>query len=287
MTRLESAPAPIPRASGAIDVDADFDEARFLELAGRAHAFVHRWFRFQLRGLERLPDRPCLFVANHSGAGYADLVCLLGELGVHFGTSRRVVGLSHSFPLNIPVYGELIRSVGAVAASPQAAHAAFARGHDVLVYPGGDIDAYRGLHRPREVVFGARRGYARLALECGVPVVPVATIGSNWTYMVPPGMERLGRALGLKRRTRAEVVPLTVGMLGVGATALLAPWALPVALAAAIIPNRVRITTEFLPAIDVQAATAAITDPVERLEAAHRLVHGALQAAVREMQHEA
>ena len=86
-----------------------------------------------------------------------------------------------------PGVRDLIRSVGAVEASPEAASAAFARGHDVLVYPGGDIDAYRGLHRPRDVVFGSRRGYARLALEAGIPVVPVATIGSHWSYLVLPG----------------------------------------------------------------------------------------------------
>lgn len=274
-----------PSADALPDVDACFDEARFLELAGRAHAFAHKWFRFQLRGLERVPDQPCLFVANHSGAGYADVVCLLGELGFHFGSRRRVVGLSHSFPLTIPVYGDLIRSVGAVEASPEAASAAFARGHDVLVYPGGDIDAYRGLHRPRDVVFGTRRGYARLALEAGIPVVPVATIGSHWSYLVPPGTRLVGRALGLKRRARAEVIPVTIGMLGVAATALLAPWALPIALVAAIVPNRVRVTSEMLPAIDVCAATQEITDPAERVEAVHRLVHGALQSAVRDMRH--
>ncbi len=267
------------------DVDAHFDEARYLALTEHARAFSRRWFRFELRGLERLPPGPCLFVANHSGAGYADVVTLLGELGSRFGAERRVVGLSHGFPLALPGYGGFLRSLGAVDASHEAARAAFARGYDVLVYPGGDIDAYRGLHRPRDVVFGARRGYARLALEMGVPVVPVATIGSHWTYLVPPGVGRLGRALGLKKRIRAEVVPLTLGALGVGAAALFAPWALPFALAAAIVPTPARVTTELLPAIDVRAATEHETDVEARVERAHELVHGALQAAVRALEH--
>jgi 1-acyl-sn-glycerol-3-phosphate acyltransferase len=268
------------------DVDAHFDEGRYLAMAERANAFSRRWFRFQLRGAERIPAGPCLFVANHSGAGYADVICLLGELGHRFGVQRRVVGLSHGFPLGIPVYGELIRSCGAVDASPEAARAAFARGYDALVYPGGDIDAYRGLHRPRDVVFGARRGYVRLALEMGVPVVPVATIGSHWTYLVPPGLASLGRMLGLKKRFRAEVLPVTVGALGVGAAALLAPWALPFAVAAAVVPNPARVTSEVLPAIDVRAATEGESDADARVERAHELVYGALQAAVRTMQHD-
>jgi 1-acyl-sn-glycerol-3-phosphate acyltransferase len=267
------------------DVDAHFDQARYLALAGHARAFSRRWFRFELRGVERIPAGPCLFVANHSGAGYADVICLLGELGGRFGAGRRVVGLSHGFPLALPGYGDFLRSCGAVDASPEAARAAFARGHDALVYPGGDIDAYRGVHRPRDVVFGNRRGYVRLALEMGVPVVPMATIGSHWTYLVPPGLARLGRVLGLKQRFRTEVLPVTVGALGVGAAALLAPWALPFAVAAAVVPNPARITTEVLPAIDVRAATEGETDADARVERAHELVHGALQAAVRALRH--
>jgi len=51
-------------------------------------------------------------------------------------------------------------------------------------------------------------------------------------------------------------------------------------------PNPVRITSEVLPPIDVTQATAHLSDPAERIEAAHQLVHGALQRAVASMRHD-
>jgi len=285
MNAATALPFPSPLAKRARDVDADFDPVRFTTMSRAANAFCRAWFRFQLRGFERIPEGPCLFVANHSGVGLADVLCLLGELGTRFGLERRVVGLMHSFPVSIPVFGDVWRGVGAVAASPEAAKAAFSRGHDVLVYPGGDVDAFRGVHRPRDVVFGSRRGYVRLALEMNVPIVPVATIGTHWTYLVPPGGEAISRALGLKERARLETLPMTAGLLAAGAVAAVAPWAAPLALAAALVPNPARVTTELLAPIDVTTRTAGVKDPGERIEAAHRLVHGALQDAVSTMRH--
>jgi 1-acyl-sn-glycerol-3-phosphate acyltransferase len=191
----------------------------------------------------------------------------------------------------MPIVGWFARSFGAVYASPDAARAAFARGHDVVCFPGGDIDACRPFTAPRAVEFGDRRGYARLALKAGVPIVPVATLGSHWSYLVLPGAEKLApiaQKLGAKR---SKKFPITVGALGVIFTMQLAvagivsPWWILAALLCALIPTPVRITSEFLEPIDVCAATAHITDPEERVEAAHRLVHGKLAEAVATMQH--
>jgi hypothetical protein len=52
------------------------------------------------------------------------------------------------------------------------ARAELAAGRDVITFPGGDLDAGRPFHLPRVVRFGNRRGYAKLALEAGVPIVP-------------------------------------------------------------------------------------------------------------------
>lgn len=269
----------------ALDVDSAFEPDHFLRMARVANVFCKTWHRFQLRGVENIPKRPCLYVANHSAVGLTDVLCLLGELGTRFGLERRVTGLMHSFAISLPVIGDMFRSIGAVPASPDAAREAFRRGHDVLVYPGGDVDAFRGVHRPRDVVFNERRGYIRLALEMNVPIVPVATIGTHWTYLVPPGGQAISRALDLKKKARIETLPMTAGLLAAGAVAAVAPWAAPLALTAALVPNPVRVTTELLPAIDVAARTAGVLDREERIEAAHRLVHGALQDAVSTMQH--
>lgn len=237
---------------------------RFFEATGRAlHAFCSVYFRYQVRGLERLPAGPCLMVGNHSGLGTAELLCMVAGWWRRFGTTRRVTGMMHDFFISVPGIGHYYRAIGAVHAGRENAAAALAAGHDVVVFPGGDLDACRPFYEPRKVHFGPRRGYLKVALQAGVPIVPMATIGSHYTMPMAPGGMLLSRALGLKRLLRAERVPLP-----------LTPVLLPA-----------RITSELLPTIDVVGATAEIEDQAERLEQAHLLVHGALQDAVGRMQH--
>lgn len=236
----------------------------FYHRAGRAlDLFGRLYFRYRLRGLDRLPPTPCLIVGNHSALGTAELMCMLGAWWRHFGDRRRVTGMMHDFFISMPGVGHYYRAIGAVHASRQNAVAALDAGHDVLVFPGGDIDSCRPFYQPRRVFFGRRRGYLRVALAAGVPVVPLATIGSHWTTPMAPGGALLSRVLGLKKLLRAERIPLPLTSI----------W-LPV-----------RITSEALPALDVVAHTAGFADETERLEQAHQLVYGALSQAVAQLQH--
>jgi 1-acyl-sn-glycerol-3-phosphate acyltransferase len=146
-------------------------------------------------------------------------------------------------------------------ASREDAVVALKAGHDVLVFPGGDLDACRPFYQPRGVHFGPRRGYIRIALQAGVPVVPVATIGSHYTMLMAPGGAWLARILGLKKLLRTERVPLPLHL-----------W-----------PPPVRITSEALPAMDVIAAAAGMEDEAARVERAHELVYGAIRDAVANM----
>jgi 1-acyl-sn-glycerol-3-phosphate acyltransferase len=255
------------------------------------HHLTRVWFRYQFRHADRIPARPCLLIANHSGAGIADVLCLVGAWADQFRGTRRGVGMMHKMYINAPVIGTIARGFGAVPADPRSGALALERGHDVLSFPGGDIDSSRPFTEARRVIFGQRRGYIRLALAAGVPIVPVATIGSHYTYTLLPGGTTIARVTGMKHWARAERYPLILGsLLAIVAFALalasLVPWwvALLAGLSA-VIPNPVRVTTEVLPAIDVAARTLHITDPDERIEAAHQLVLGALEQRVAAMQH--
>jgi 1-acyl-sn-glycerol-3-phosphate acyltransferase len=216
---------------------------------------------------------------------------MVGAWRARFGLERRNVGMTHDIFVSAPLIGLVARSFGAVRANPRAAREAIALGYDVTAFPGGNLDSCRPFTAPREVRFGGHRGYVRLALETGVLVVPVATIGSHWSYAILPGGETLARLVGLRRFSRDSLVPVTVGALLVGLAILVAVlgaasgWWVLAALVAALVPTPVRVTSRVLPAIDVNAETAHIADPSERIEHAHRLVHGALVDAVATMQH--
>lgn len=270
--------------------DDTFDPS-FFDRAGRFLRWITRiWFRARVHGLERLPPGPCLVVGNHSALANAEIACMLGGWQQAFGRSRRVTGLMHDLFIRIPGVGHFYRRIGAVPARREAALEAFAAGHDVLVFPGGDVDACRPFYQPRGVHFGQRRGYIRLALEAGVPIVPVATIGSHYSWLFAPGGQVLARLFGLKRLFRLECLPLPLGWLAAALMAVLGAagvvswgWVALVALLAAI-PTPARVTSEFLPALDVAKLTEGLEGDA-RVEKAHGIVYGALQNAVTNMRH--
>jgi 1-acyl-sn-glycerol-3-phosphate acyltransferase len=252
---------------------------------------TRRAFRYAFRGIDALPPPPVLLVGNHSGAGVIEILCMFAAWHARFGESRPAFALANDVSLSYPGIGDWLRAIGGVPASYANGREVLAAGRDLLVFPGGDVDSFRPFYRPREVVFGNRRGYARLALETGVPVVPVATIGAHFTYLMAPGNAALARVFGLKKRARLDSAPMTIGtylllasvaMLGLG---LLEPLTLAAVAAAAATPLPVRITSEALEAIDVANVVPDDLDAHTRIERAHDLVFGALVKAVAELQH--
>ncbi|MBK8998719.1 MAG: 1-acyl-sn-glycerol-3-phosphate acyltransferase [Myxococcales bacterium] len=269
------------------DVDSNYDPT-LAAWIGRVLAPLNRiWFRYQLRGVELLPPGPCMIAGNHSGIGMADVVCLMGSRS-QMPKGRRMVGLMHDLFVSAPIIGWVSRVSGAVRAHPAAARQALGRGYDVVVFPGGGVDSCRPFTQADHVEFGSHRGYARIALETGVPIVPLATTGSHYTYLLLPWIgDAIGkqlRELGWSRDERTPI-PIAAVLALVVLAAVLASampaWTLALAILVLVIPNPVRVESEMLPPIDVCAATAHLTDPAERVEAAHRLVLGALQRAVR------
>jgi 1-acyl-sn-glycerol-3-phosphate acyltransferase len=269
------------------DVDRGYSPRFSRAFGALMNVFCRIWFRYRMVGIERVPKEACLFAGNHSGIGIADILCLF-SVGPKYFPARRFVGMMHDLFIKFPIVGHASRAMGAVRAHPDAARAALAKGYDLVVFPGGNIDSCRPFHRARDVNFGPRRGYIRIALASGVKIVPLATRGSHYTYLLLPwiGMAigRLVRKTGLTRDDLVPIpfaVPVTIGVDVLVGMHILGPmWLLYVALYL-ILPNPVSITTTVLEPIDVCAQTAHIADEKERIEAAHALVLTALQDAVR------
>src|SRR5207302_8154706 len=90
-----------------------------------------------------------------------------------------------------------LRRFGTVAASPSNAKEALDSGAALLVYPGGDYDVHRRTWLGNRVDFGGRKGFIRLALEQGVPIVPVVSVGGQETALFLTRGEGLARMLWL------------------------------------------------------------------------------------------
>ncbi len=200
------------------------------------------WFRGEVRDMGRIPEQgPVLLVGNHSGGNLTpDTLVFTLAFYTYFGVERRFHQLAHNLVLTSPV-GPLLRRYGTVAASHENARKALEAGAAVLVYPGGDWEVHRPSWQSGRVDFAGRRGFVRLALQAGVPIVPVVSIGGQETALFLSHGQRLSQALRLDRLFRLKVLPVSVTV----------PWLINVGDFLGHLPLPAKLTAQVLEPIDL------------------------------------
>jgi 1-acyl-sn-glycerol-3-phosphate acyltransferase len=222
-----------------------------------------RYLRLRRDGLSHLPAGPALLVANHNGGILGpDLLCTLGTLWELLGPDAPLYGLAHDFAMRqVPPLGRLLQRFGAVRASPANAARVLAAGGTVLVYPGGDLEAYRRSALRDRIVLGERTGFVRVAQRAGVPIVPIVAHGAHrsaWVFADGAGVARL---LRLHRWGRLDRFPFALAL----------PWGLAVGPWIPYLPLPFPIRLRVLPPVPVSpgADAAAVREDVRsRMQAA-------------------
>jgi 1-acyl-sn-glycerol-3-phosphate acyltransferase len=201
------------------------------------------WFRGEVRNLGNIPeDEPVLMVGNHSGGNLTpDTFVFTLAFSTYFGVERPFYQLAHNLVMASP-YAKLLRSGGTVAASPENSRTALESGAALLVYPGGDWEVHRPTWERNKVDFAGRKGFIRLALDADVPIVPVVAIGGQETALFLSRGARLAQLLGLDRRLRLKVLPISLAL----------PWGLNVGDFLGHLPLPAKIAVEVLEPIDVR-----------------------------------
>lgn len=175
--------------------------------------FFEHYHQLDVRGLDRVGPGAALVVGNHNGGIMApDMFALMVAFWSARGTEEPAYGLMHDLVYKIPVVRDALSRMGAVAAHPDTALRLLARGAKVLVYPGGDLDAFKAWERRHEIVFGERRGFIRLALRARAPIVPVVSVGAHEGFHVLSDGVELAQRTGLKRLFRLEALPIALGL---------------------------------------------------------------------------
>src|SRR3954471_1312560 len=235
-------------------------------------AIMGTYFRGEVRGLENIPEEgPSLLVGNHSGGTLiADTFVFATEFYTRFTPYRRFHQLAHDIAARTPGTG--ISRWGTVAASHDNARKAFDKGAPVLVYPGGDYETFRPSWHSDKIEFGGRKGFVKLALERGVPIVPVVAIGGQETALFVTRGQRAARALRGDELTRIKVLPVAFAP-PFGVSLLDLPLRLPLP---------AKITVEVLPPIDLAERFGPSPDHEEVYEE----VTGEMQNALSGLQDE-
>lgn len=172
------------------------------------------WFDLKAYGLENVPkEGAALMPGNHnSGMLAVEFLLLFPTFWRHFGPDRAMYGLGHDIVMDHPWLRRPTRGLGALRASHQSAHNAFDEGALVVVFPGSEYDTFRPSSMKNTVVLNGRKGFVRLALGAGVPVVPWVARGAHDTWHVFTDGRGLARAMGLKKLLRTDVLPIVASM---------------------------------------------------------------------------
>jgi 1-acyl-sn-glycerol-3-phosphate acyltransferase len=209
---------------------------RFFVGLGAAFA---RWTRLEVEGPDQLPDPPALLVANHGFGGIFDLhgFAIATIIERRRPANAQFTVLVHQLAWTLGI-GPYLEPAGCRPAGRDAARDALEAGHYLLVMPGGDLDAFKSFRHRNEVVFGNRTGFARTALEAGVPIQPLVISGAGETLLVLSDGQRLARWIGLDAIARQKTIPVSVALpygLNVGLAGMLPYFPLPAKMRAAIL----------------------------------------------------
>jgi 1-acyl-sn-glycerol-3-phosphate acyltransferase len=210
--------------------------------------------RLKVDGLENIPkEGPAILAANHTG--WLGLDYALTALVIQDETQRTPRGMVHEAWFLTPATAQFAAKAGLSKVSKESMAKQAKAGHLVMVFPEGEHGAFRASSNYEVLEFA--RGFVRVAMQTGAPVVPVAILGgeeSNPVDKTVKGYEDL-----LK---------------------------LPLIIPANLIPKPVKWRIRFLPALEFDAFEPEDADDSARVHRIAKDVQARVQKALRDLQKE-
>jgi 1-acyl-sn-glycerol-3-phosphate acyltransferase len=186
---------------------------------------------------------------------------------------RPLHGTAHDALMAAPLVGSYFRRMGVLPAAPDSIASALAEGHDVARWPGGEIDSLRPWTDRDEAVLAGRKGFIRMAINAGVPIVPIATVGGPDSMPVIATGRRFARLFQLDKVARLKMFPI----------ALSAPWGIgPAMLPELPLPTKIRTAFQAPVKLSRDPAEAKDEDYVDRkYEEVRSSIQGGMDALAR------
>ena len=138
-----------------------------------------KYFRVTVEGADLVPSGAAILVANHSGALPLDGPMLSYALQRERADLAPARWLVEDQVFHAPVLGVLMNRLGAVRAHPENAMRLLEEGRPVIVFPEGFLGISKPFTQRYQLKRFGRGGYVKLAVKCGVPIVPVAIAGAE------------------------------------------------------------------------------------------------------------
>jgi 1-acyl-sn-glycerol-3-phosphate acyltransferase len=245
------------------------DEA-FLERLLPWMDLFSRYFDGEVSGFETLPEEgPMLLIGNHSGGTIVpDTAVTIAAWYRERGIGDPLLGLAFDGAFDVPGFETLMRKLGEIPASHENAERALETGNSLLVYPGGAREAFRPWTDRNRIEFSGHKGFVKLALRTGVPVVPVVAHGGHHTTFVLSRGEEIAERLG------TDALPISIAPV-----VFQVPWGVSIPILPGI-PLPAKIVVELGPPLDWSHYGPEAAEDPETVDRCYEEITGRMQGTL-------
>jgi hypothetical protein len=135
---------------------------------------------FILSGLETIPTKPALFLCHpHGLIGYSWMLHFCYEISQWPHEKPKPLVAIHSILFRLPIVRDILEQFRCIEAREDIITSHLKEGKSVAIVTGGIEEMVYNGDTTIKIVLQKRKGYARIAKECNVPIVPLFTVGEN------------------------------------------------------------------------------------------------------------
>lgn len=169
---------------------------------------ITRYLRVETEGIRHIPEQgPCIVIANHSGYMGFDAMMLGHQISTHMGRLPRII--AHKLWFLRPEISVHARKLGMIPATFDNGLKILQTGEMLMLFPEGEEGNFKpSVYRYRLRRF--RRGFVRLALKSGAPIVPAIVIGAEETHITLSQIRWAKDLIGIIIPVPLNIIPLPV-----------------------------------------------------------------------------
>lgn len=167
---------------------------------------IRQYFRLEVEGLENIPHRGRGIIApNHSGYSGFDAVILAHE--IHRNTKRIPRILAHHLWFASAATAAPAQKMGFLEATTSNGLSLLKKNNLLILFPEGEYGNFKPSNR-RYRLQEFKRGFVRMAVMTGAPIIPVLIIGAEETHINLKQLKFTKYILGTVLPLPLNIIPL-------------------------------------------------------------------------------